>query len=370
MPLFMDVHRITAPLDPEEVVKAHHADEAIQTEFGVCFHKYFVSPNNGTVFCLAEGPSKEACVAVHAHAHGLLPDDMIEVDPRLVEAFMGPAPVSAGGAALTGDGALDSGFRVVLYTEVANLSEAARAIGDAAVVDIMHSHDDIVRTSLKQHAGREVRHTGEGIMACFGSASNALRFAQDVQERCAAKRRVVAGYEPRIRVGMTAGEPVASHDELFGSAVTMARRICDAAEPGAVLVSAAVRELAEGKGFHFDNHPTTQLKDIDEPVTLFELRPADAADASAAAAKPVRPGAITRFVNELQRRHVVTVGTTYAIVFFVLLQVADLTFAPLRLPPWSYTLFLWIGILGFPLALVLSWMFDFTPRGVKRTRSN
>jgi hypothetical protein len=65
-----------------------------------------------------------------------------------------------------------------------------------------------------------------------------------------------------------------------------------------------------------------------------------------------------------------TVGGAYAVAFFVLLQVADLTFTPLGLPSWSYTLFLVIGIFGFPLALILSWIFDVTPEGVERTSND
>jgi len=364
MPLYMDVHRAPGPIDPEDIVKAHNADEAIQDQYGVHFHKYFVSPDNGTVFCLAEGPTKEACVAVHAAAHGLLPDDLIEVDPRLVEAFMGPAKLSPthNGAAVTNEGQLDSGVRVVVFTEVANLTRASRDIGDEAALEIMGNHDEIVRAALKKHGGREVKHTGEGMMCCFGSASAALRFAQEVQQECLNRRQSVNGYTPKVRVGMSAGEPVANHSELFGSVVTIARRICDAAAPGTVLASAAVHDLAAGKGFKFDNPNVVHVKGVAEPLTLYQLHD----DAAAPAA---RQSELNRYLHELRRRGVIKVGAAYAITFFVLLQVADLTFKPLNLPDWSYKLFLWIGILGFPLALILSWMFDFTREGVERTSS-
>jgi class 3 adenylate cyclase len=368
MPLFMDVHRGIGPLKPEDIISAHHADEAVQGDFGVCYHKYFVSLDGGTVFCLAEGPTKEACIAVHAKAHGLVPDDMIEVDPRLVDAFMGPAPIALGtGGAVLEDGSFDNGVRVVLFTEVANLSQAARQLGDEAAISIMAAHDEAVRAALKQHDGREVRHTGEGIMACFTSASSALRFAQDVQQACSVARADLYDYQMQLRIGITAGEPVANHDALFGCTVTTARRICDAAEPGTTLVSSAVRELAVGKHFQFDNSRLIELKGSDEAVTLHRLMPPEIQTAAAPPRARKRKNVLHRFAGELRRRHVLTVGTSYAVVFFLMLQVADLTFDPLGLPFWAYKLFLWLGLLGFPLALVLSWMFDVTPDGVERT---
>jgi class 3 adenylate cyclase len=362
----MDVHRGIGPLKPEDIINAHHADEAIQGDFGVCYHKYFVSLDGGTVFCLAEGPSKEACVAVHAKSHGLLPDDIIEVDPRLVDAFMGPAPVAIGGAAVGDDGSWDTGVRIVLFTEVADLSQATRHLGDDVAISIMKTHDEVVRAALKEHGGREVRHTGEGIMACFASASAALRFAHDVQRTCTEKCDVAAGHGLHLRIGITAGEPVADHDALFGHTVTAARRICDAAEPGTTLVSGAVRELAVGKPFQFDHAQVAELKGLDEPITLYRLMPPETPQPTSIPAKR-RPGRLKRFGHELRRRHVATVGTSYAVVFFLMLQVADLTFDPLGLPFWAYKLFLWFGILGFPLALVLAWMFDVTAEGVERT---
>lgn len=75
------------------------------------------------------------------------------------------------------------------------------------------------------------------------------------------------------------------------------------------------------------------------------------------------------FLAELQRRRVYRVAATYAVVGFVLVQVADLTFVRLGLPGWSVTLVIALVAIGFPLALVLAWAFEITPEGVRRTGS-
>lgn len=76
---------------------------------------------------------------------------------------------------------------------------------------------------------------------------------------------------------------------------------------------------------------------------------------------------LRRFLDELRRRRVYRVAVTYAVVAFVLIQVADLTFVRLGLPGWSVTLVIALAAIGFPLALVLAWAFEITPEGVRRT---
>ena len=74
------------------------------------------------------------------------------------------------------------------------------------------------------------------------------------------------------------------------------------------------------------------------------------------------------FWGELKRRSVFKVGTTYAIVAWLLVQVADTFFPILHLPEWSVTLVASLLILGFPIALLHAWAYEVTPEGIKRTK--
>jgi class 3 adenylate cyclase len=76
----------------------------------------------------------------------------------------------------------------------------------------------------------------------------------------------------RIRIGLNAGEPITEGDDLFGTSVQLARRLCDRAQPGRVLVSDVVRQLVAGKGFEFEHLGAESLKGFDEPVSLYEVR--------------------------------------------------------------------------------------------------
>jgi pimeloyl-ACP methyl ester carboxylesterase len=142
-----------------------------------------------------------------------------------------------------------------------------QAVGDAKAQDVLHGHNDVVRAALAAHEGEEVKHTGDGIMASFGSAVSAV----SAVEAALAIQRDLAGGEIRVRVGLNAGEPIAEDHDYFGTAVQLAARICDRAEPGQVLVSNVVRELCAGKTFTFEDVGAATLKGFDEPVALYAV---------------------------------------------------------------------------------------------------
>ncbi|MBC7809964.1 MAG: DUF4242 domain-containing protein [Burkholderiales bacterium] len=79
MPLFMDIHQHVEGLTAEAVAGAHQADLNTQAKYGVKYLRYWFDDSSGKVFCLIEAPTKEAAIAVHREAHGLLADEIIEV---------------------------------------------------------------------------------------------------------------------------------------------------------------------------------------------------------------------------------------------------------------------------------------------------
>ena len=79
MPLFMDVHEHVEGLTADAVAHAHEADLKTQGKYNVDYRRYWFDEGTGKVFCLVEAPSKEAAIAVHREAHGLVADELIEV---------------------------------------------------------------------------------------------------------------------------------------------------------------------------------------------------------------------------------------------------------------------------------------------------
>ena len=128
----------------------------------------------------------------------------------------------------------------------------------------MQLHDSIVRDSLGRNSGREVKHTGDGILASFTSVTGAVECALGVQER-------TAGESPRIKIGMSAGEPIEQSRDIYGAAVNLAARICAHAEGGQTLVAGTVRDLSMGKPAAFRALGLVAMKGFDEPVQVYEL---------------------------------------------------------------------------------------------------
>ena len=79
MPLYLDIHYKVDGLTSEAVAEAHRKDLQVQKKYGVNYLRYWYDEGTSKVFCLVQAPSKEAAAAVHREAHGLLADEIIEV---------------------------------------------------------------------------------------------------------------------------------------------------------------------------------------------------------------------------------------------------------------------------------------------------
>jgi Nickel responsive protein SCO4226-like len=80
MQTFLDVHTVPEGVTLEALLEAHAKDLAIQGKFGVRYLKYWYDAAMGRVFCLSLAPSREAALAVHREAHGLMPDEIFAVE--------------------------------------------------------------------------------------------------------------------------------------------------------------------------------------------------------------------------------------------------------------------------------------------------
>ena len=270
MPLYVDIHSIEPDTPWEDIAKAHYEDTKIQGDYSVEYLKYWYNQNCGKLFCLVEAPDAEAARCVHENAHGLVAEKLIEVDPDLIDGFMGNGGVNDGGAALvpgaTAPTQRDSGVRSVLFTDIANSTEMTSRFGDRATMAMLSVHDGIVRGALRNNNGREIKHTGDGIMAAFLSAADAVRFACQVQEALDAHNQPGPEFPVMVRIGISAGEPVEQGNDLFGSTVQLAARLCARAEPGQVLVSSLVADLCDGESLRFSETQGVQLKGFDQDV--------------------------------------------------------------------------------------------------------
>ena len=264
----MDIHELPGGVSAEDVAKAHAQDVKIEDKYGVHYHKYWVNEKAGKIFCLCHAPDAEAAIEVHRQAHGMVADKIIEIQPELAKGFLGGIEVNEAGAALV-PGATnerDPGIRTVLFTDIADSTTLTQALGDEAALAMLGVHDTIVRDALSASGGREVKHTGDGIMASFISAAGAVRCAIEIQRQLDKHSQENPDRPLKVRVGAAAGEPVEQHNDLFGSTVQLAARLCAHAQPEQILVSNAIAELCIGKGLSFEDVGEVTLKGFNSPV--------------------------------------------------------------------------------------------------------
>ena len=180
----------------------------------------------------------------------------------LIAEFLSTSPSPQAGARAPQFG----GFQTIVFTDIESSTATTQRVGDSAAHELVRVHDRAVRAAVEQHAGYEVKHTGDGIMASFDSAVRAVEASLAIQ-------RQLADTELRVRIGINAGEPIAEDGDFFGTVVQLAARICERAEPGQVLLSRVVADLCAGKGLNIEHHADATLKGFPDSSALFEARP-------------------------------------------------------------------------------------------------
>ena len=266
MPIYMDRHDVWET-SAADVAEAHRKDLEVQDRYGVKFLTYWFDELRGTIFCLVDAPDKEAAQCVHREAHGGAAGEIVEVPLAAVEAFLGriqdPAPPTG-----KAQSQMDAGHRAILFTDIVDSTEMTTRLGDRRATELIRAHDSIVRRCLAACEGREVKHTGDGIMAAFPDGAHGVDCAIRIQREF--RHYNQHSQEPlHVRIGLDSGEPVADSNDLFGTTVQLAARLCSEAAADQILVSETVR-TEHGDAALFKAAEQRQLKGFAAPVGVVE----------------------------------------------------------------------------------------------------
>lgn len=177
----------------------------------------------------------------------------------------------------------------VMFTDMVGSTALTQTRGDAVAQEVVRAHNRIVRDALSQFNGREIKHTGDGIMASFDSTSNSVEAAIAIQRGAQNHCTAHPDLPLKLKIGINAGEPIKEDDDLFGTTVQLSARITDKANAGEIFVSEIVRGICAGKSIQFRTVGDYDMKGFADPITLYEalweetaVAPADAIPAQAA----------------------------------------------------------------------------------------
>ena len=264
MPVFMDRHDLPGAT-AEQVAQMHVLDLGPAARHGVRFLTYWFDAASDVAFCLADSPSPEEMQAVHRESHGMVANEIISVSEDDVLQFLGSIREPSDHTEIT------SAFRTILFTDLEGSTALLLDVGERSYMRLLTEHDVIIRRALVAEQGREIKHTGDGIMASFADVERALACALAIRDGFEDRRSTGAEHQLRVRIGLAAGEPVDHNDDLFGSTVNLASRVCQAAAAGHILVSELVHDLGVGSGYTFGQADRLALRGFPGLTIVFEL---------------------------------------------------------------------------------------------------
>jgi pimeloyl-ACP methyl ester carboxylesterase/class 3 adenylate cyclase len=149
----------------------------------------------------------------------------------------------------------DRVLTTVMFTDIVGSTERAGALGDARWRELVGRHDELVRSELEHHRGREVKTMGDGFLATFDGPARGIRCARAIADK-------VRALDIGLRAGLHTGECELVGDDIGGMAVNIGARIGALAGADEVLVSSTVKDLVVGSGISFTDRGAQQLKGV------------------------------------------------------------------------------------------------------------
>jgi class 3 adenylate cyclase len=239
-------------------------DAALGSEYRVVRHSVLIALAALEAEGLVEAATVRGSPAYHPTQEGKRALGQRADEPVLTR--IDRAPRSGGASERSSSHELEQ--VAVLFTDVVGSTDLLERLGDDAAHQLRRHHFRLLRRAIRDHGGREVKSLGDGLMVVFGRANDAVACALAMQQA------VAAGEDPlELRVGIASGETLLEDDDYFGRTVVVARRLCDAARGGDVLISEPIRELMAGSAaVQLDPVGPLDLKGLSEPVPASAVR--------------------------------------------------------------------------------------------------
>lgn len=244
MPIYMDRHDVSASVTAENVAQLHQQDLRIQDRFGCKGLTYWFDEKRKTAFCLIEAPNERAIREMHDYAHGQVPHRVIEVDPGIVESFLGRIgdPERAQNVELNIIN--DPAFRTVMVMDIKPLALTKDDLAQFA--SGMGQFVQMILDVLSSFKGNLVKHTNEHFLISFRSVSNAVHAAVELQQSFSGFTDGMRKHGLFFKIGLSTGVPVTEKNLIFEEAIRLAERMAVLGKED-IVVSEEVRELYDSE---------------------------------------------------------------------------------------------------------------------------
>lgn len=241
---------------------------------------------------------------------------------------------------------------------------------ESSAVEMMEKHRKIITQASGKFDGKILHYYGERTLSIFNDVSVAVECAMDLQ--------LAFRQEPvlPVSIGIHQGSIIYRNEEVAGDDVYLTSWIASEAVSGSVLVSDGVYDKIRNQPeVNTKFLKTCQIRHIEKSFDVYAI-------SNTGLVVPDRflikgefkfsdhrsTGTLINFWKELKRRKVVRVVTVYAAVSYVTLELTSIIEEPLGLPEWTLKFLIILLCVGFILIAILSWVYDFTPEGIKVTQ--
>jgi adenylate cyclase len=185
-------------------------------------------------------------------------------------------------------GRVERRLAAILAADVAGYSRLMGADEEGTLAQLKALRRELSDPKIKEHRGRIVKTTGDGLLLEFASVVDAVRCAVEVQREMAERN---AGVPPdrriEFRMGINLGDIIKDGRDIHGDGVNVAARLEALAEPGGICVSRVVRDQVRDKlDFAFEDAGEQRVKNIARPLRVYHVRPGQLADEEMSAAQP------------------------------------------------------------------------------------
>lgn len=228
MPIYMDRHDLP-DVTLKDAAKAHEQDLIYQDEYSCKAITYWVDEARENAFCLIEAPNEQAVIDLHNRSHGLIPHKIIEVDSKLVSAFLGRIhdPNSE-------DIPIDSAFRALMVIESSNYLNRV----DNSQFDLFYQQlHKSINKAIEKFKGKVVLLKSNSYLVSFKSVDDAIVCALTIKHN---SKYVTPNFDSSyklLNIGISAGIPVTEKQELFEDAINKAIYFCEIVSGGIVISS-------------------------------------------------------------------------------------------------------------------------------------
>ena len=247
----------------------------------------------------------------------------------------------------------------IMFTDIVGYTALMGRDSNKAL-DLVRKSKDIQKPLVEKFNGKWLKEMGDGMMAQFNTALDAVECAVEIQ------RASRADFEEDLRIGIHSGDITIENDDVFGDGVNVASRLEAIADPGGIYISESIQKAIQGQTTIQAKYlGEVDLKNVEYGVRTYALQGVGLPVPEFQQGKELKG----RFWAEVNRRGLFRAGLMYLLVALLVLLILREFGTSFGITPTLQAIIYGLLILGFPISLTLAWMYEQSPEGFVRTTS-